>query len=941
MLVSIASQHARARSMLPGAGDAPASSEAVPTPSSRSSTPSASSTRRRRGSASVGSGSAPSTDRSGGYSRARRGSNLPKAALEQIRSIAQSHQQSDASGSSAARRRGSRLPTAALAKIAQIARQHSPRNAAASAPLVPSFALALDKIDEVAAEDTASEMSPSPTSEGATEGELAANPELRAKLRACFDAFDDNHSNTVSVTEIGRMAKALEVDLSHQEIQRMSARAAIDAQARALARGTPSLHTLRPPSSHRRGARPHSLPPHDSSAPSVAPSRPRGERSVPPTTALCTVLMFILMPLTPQPSAHVSQPRHSRVCVSRARTVADADVDGSGELDFDEFVRVLTRQAAAGHGSLAALVAKGANKLGWFGNILGFFGAAAATTATASPVPAPKNQSHAPGVPPTAPATQAGVAAGASSSPLPPSVSAERGVRGALDASAKSTRSSGRGWEALSAPTHRQPPTRSVSALRGSARLEVTEARYSTWMVRAANGRAADEVRDELDAGRGAYSQRLSTFMSEQRRRVATRRKEEREVAAVVEEMREAKLDEGVLMKDILAEIIDESQTAKKLWTAKGRARVKAEAAARQVRAEEVQRTRRRRAAQISAEARAQREHAAGTAHANKGAKEASVRARQNRVRALEKFSSEATRESRDFFQAQKDAAGREVRETLRGGEAQRSAQRVEQLGQHAQRVRQLHVQEGRSKHSIAELGATRMREAGECRKLKAANSERAWSRAEDESRRKRHVHDAVYGARYTSSGKRAEQVLRTEGPHSVRSPPALSDRAHGQDRASPSRNPGWSSERPSCTTAASAQSVRNTWSDFYLQPSKWADFWSTNGRLPTSPEEVEAWRAARLAGSKSSSTSQDAAATKRAGLTSDASHKPARAAPALPAAQQQTPSKPKPFVPPLDASALKPSPPPSERAFVRAEQPTVDASVSAAAADTNAELTC
>lgn len=382
--------------------------------------------------------------------------------------------------------------------------------------------------------------------------------------------------------------------------------------------------------------------------------------------------------------------------------MVEADPDGSGYIEFEEFKTVLQKQLKEGGGALAGVVTEAGASFGWL-NPLSWFG---------GEEPAPKEDAKpaAPAPTPVSPSKSVKAKASRSASPSPKRSSSSR-----------SRRSKGGGSVS---PTHRMKKTQAS--------------------VQEINHQNAIMMRDQKAQARDWFQQQKEDFLAEQHEKVLKGHQQAVERQQAIEALKQVKREMGSEMRAQLEAKLAQEREVKREFVAASHSTVFD--------------ARKKKQTAVKARQMAEREHAVAIGEAAKIAraerKEIAKATVRREEQAAKDFTSQVRYETRpevrqvgaDMFQAQRDKAADDARaKARRDSAALRAAQeaylaRAEQV---KERVESLHASTRASREALAE--ARRLQARGLRAKLNR-EGERKHEMEEVVKQQKQELHDSIYG---------------------------------------------------------------------------------------------------------------------------------------------------------------------------------------------------
>jgi hypothetical protein len=385
-----------------------------------------------------------------------------------------------------------------------------------------------------------------------------------------------------------------------------------------------------------------------------------------------------------------------------AQLMKEADPDGSGQIEFEEFVAVLQKQIKDGKGDLAGVVTEASATFGWL-NPLSWFGGDESTVPDA-PVQPP--------TPPPAPVK---------TPPKSPKTKASRSPKG----SSRRNRRSG----SPNSPTHRMKKTQAS--------------------VQSANHENALMMREEKDAAKSWFYQQKDDFLAEQHEKVLRGHQQAVERQQAIEALKLVKRSMGSEMRSELDKKLAQEREVKKEFVAASH--------------NTVFDARKKKQSAVRARQMADREQAIAIGEAAKIAraerKEIAKATVRREEQAARDFTSQVRYETRpdvrkvgaDMFQAQRDLAAEEARQKAqRDAEAMKQAHsaylaRAEQV---RERVEALHSSTRASREALAEA---RRHGAHGLRQKLHEESMRKQEVEEMTRQEKQAIHDSIFGWSKTS----------------------------------------------------------------------------------------------------------------------------------------------------------------------------------------------
>lgn len=445
------------------------------------------------------------------------------------------------------------------------------------------------------------------------------------------------------------------------------------------------------------------------------------------------------------------------------KIVEEADVDGSGEVEFDEFYECLKKQQASGSGGLLTVAGAAGSMFGWL-NPGNWFAASeestAATSTSASPTP-PQQRARAPPPP----------------RPRPLAIQPPPGVR---------SRSPGASSERRAFPTPKSPQVTDRSfhwrgseseRQHGGSREKVYDtvrskaAVLSAWLVLQQNKQQAEEQRQMENEMRETLRKQQQHFLEKQQQRI--KRFEQDEIASRIsqEKFKATKRAVGLEMRKELAVQHEEVQVKNRAYvkvmaekTRDVRRAKRIEIAERHKRAAE---TARETGIQAQIERRRHREEALATVRKQEQA------AKDYAANVRFETRPEVRKDTRDFFQAQRNAVCAEerlqqqrdklVQEQIRQQFLEKTAQRVADVKHTREMIQQKRLKLVQKSRQEAERVKRQLQEERERNLRNAHNVERVIKQQ----------HDVVIDQRYNpreSGSMEVESILREQGSLDIRS---------------------------------------------------------------------------------------------------------------------------------------------------------------------------
>jgi hypothetical protein len=383
-----------------------------------------------------------------------------------------------------------------------------------------------------------------------------------------------------------------------------------------------------------------------------------------------------------------------------AMLMKEADPDGSGQIEFEEFISVLQKQLADGKGALAGVVTEASSSFGWLNPLSWFAAEETGAPDVSSPSPPPP-------VPEKTPAKS-------------PKTKGSKSPKGSSRRSRKGGNTS---------PTHRMKKTQAL--------------------VQNANHQNALMMREEKDAAKSWFQQQKEDFLAEQHEKVLRGHQQAVERQQAIEALKLVKRSMGSEMRTELEKKLARERELKREFVAASH--------------NTVFDARKKKQSAVRARQMAEREQAIAIGEAAKIAraerKEIAKATVRREEQAARDFTSQVRYETRpevrkvgaDMFQAQRDQAAEEARQKAqRDAEALKQAQNayLARADQVRERVEQLHASTRASREALAEarrLGARGLRNKLHQEGLRKQEVE------EMTRQEKQAIHDGIFGWSKTS----------------------------------------------------------------------------------------------------------------------------------------------------------------------------------------------